>query len=179
MSRIGKQPVIIPQGVTVTITDTDVVVKGPKGELKEQIVRDVAVKQEEDKVLVEKTGSSWQAAASHGLMRSLIANMVEGVAKGYEKKLELVGTGYRVVQQGKKLVLSVGYSHTVDVDAVEGIELTVEGNNKITVRGISKYLVGQVAANIRKVKKPEPYKGKGIRFVDEVVRRKVGKSAGK
>ncbi len=174
MSRIGKKPILIPEGVTVEIKDGQVLVKGPKGELKENFSYLVEIKKEENKVIVslkkEEFKSLW------GLTRTLIANMIQGVTDGYEKKLQIEGVGYTVAVQGNGLVLKVGFSHLVEVKEVPGIAFKVE-KNFITVSGIDKQLVGQVAANIRKVKPPEPYKGKGIRYEGEKVKRKEGKKA--
>ena len=176
MSRIGNTPVAIPQGVTVTVQDGFVMVKGPKGELREQLQPRIEVSVADDIVHVARKGEDKQTKSLHGLVRSLINNLVIGVTQGYEKRLEMVGTGYRAVLQGTTLVLSVGFSHSVEVVQPQGIMFIVEGNNKITVKGISKHDVGQVAANIRKIKPPEPYKGKGIKYENEVVRRKAGKA---
>lgn len=176
MSRIGNTPVELPAGVTLTIEGDAIIAKGPKGELRESMQDNVFVKVDGSNVVVSRKNDEKQTKARHGLVRSLIANMVKGVTEGYEKHLEMVGTGYRAVLSGNKLVLSVGFSHPVEVNQPEGIQFTVEGNNKILVTGTSKYLVGQVAANIRKVRPPEPYKGKGIRYQGEHVRRKAGKA---
>lgn len=186
MSRIGVKPVEIPQGVSVEIQNNEVVVKGPKGELSESIHPLVEVKQEEVKtddntvnqVVVTRQDDSNEGRALHGLTRALIANMVEGVVNGYSKSLEIQGVGYRAQAKGPSaLELSLGYSHPVPFTAPQGVEFKLESPTQIEVVGISKQLVGQVAANIRKLKPPEPYKGKGIRYVGEHVRRKAGKSA--
>lgn len=177
MSRIGKQPVVIPAGVTIAVADGAITVKGPKGELSEKMFPGISVAVEEGKVLVTRKANDPQHRASHGLIRSLIENMVIGVTQGFEKKLELVGTGYRVATKGTGLSLSLGYSHPIDVEAAQGITFKVEGNNKITISGISKYMVGQISAKIRELRPPEPYKGKGIRYEGEIVRRKAGKAA--
>jgi large subunit ribosomal protein L6 len=177
MSRIGRQPVVVPAGVTVSVAADTITVKGPKGELTEAMFPGITVMVEGNEVVVARENDEIQSRASHGLIRSLIANMVMGVTQGFEKKLEMVGTGYRVATKGQGLSLSVGYSHPVDVEPPKGISFKVEGNNKISVLGASKYLVGQVAANIRAVRPPEPYKGKGIRYENEVVRKKAGKAA--
>jgi large subunit ribosomal protein L6 len=177
MSKIGNKDIIIPAGVTVAVQDGQIKVSGPKGQLSELMLGGVTVVMAENKVQVRTLATTRQAKANHGLIRSLIHNMVEGVAHGFTKKLELVGTGYRVAKKGQGLILTVGYSHPVEIAAVTGIELGAEGNTTISVSGASKYLVGQVAANIRKVRPPEPYKGKGIRYSDEVVHRKQGKTA--
>ena len=166
----------MPQGVTLEIKNNAIVVKGPKGELQEVLQRGISVEVKDGQVHVTRKGDDKQTRAFHGLVRSLVANMIEGVTKGFERQLEMVGTGYRVVMQGTTLVLSVGFSHTVDVLQPQGITFIVEGNNKILVKGISKHDVGQIAANIRKIRPPEPYKGKGIKYADEVVRRKAGKA---
>lgn len=177
MSRIGKKPVVIPAGVTVTVNADKIVAKGPKGELSELMFPGISVEIKDGHVEVVRSNDMPQQRAAHGLIRSLIQNMVVGVTEGFEKKLELVGTGYRVATKGTGLSLSLGFSHPVEVDAVAGITFKVEGNNKITVTGISKYMVGQVAAKIRDLRPPEPYKGKGVRYEGEVVRRKAGKAA--
>ena len=177
MSRIGKQPVDVPDGVEINIEPERVSVKGPKGELAERVARDIDVKQDDGQILVSRPTDRGEHRALHGLTRSLIANMVEGVTNGFEKRLEIQGVGYRAQLQGKKLVLSLGFSHQVEVEAPEGIEFEVPQPTQIVVRGISKQAVGEVAANIRKRRPPEPYKGKGIRYEGEYVARKVGKRA--
>ena len=177
MSRIGKQPITVPSGVEVAIEPELVIVKGPKGELSERVARDIDVKQEDGQILVSRPTDRGEHRALHGLTRSLIANMVEGVTEGFEKQLEIQGVGYRAQLQGKKLVLALGYSHPVELDAPEGIDFEVPQPTRIIVRGISKQVVGEVAANIRKKRPPEPYKGKGIRYDGEYVARKVGKRA--
>jgi large subunit ribosomal protein L6 len=177
MSRIGKQPVAVPSGVEVTIEPELVSVKGPKGQLSERKARDIGVTQEDGKVLVTRPSDRGEHRALHGLTRSLIANMVEGVTNGFEKRLEIQGVGYRAALQGKKLVLSLGYSHPVELEAPTGIDFEVPQPTRIVVRGISKQAVGEVAANIRKQRPPEPYKGKGVRYEGEHVVRKVGKRA--
>ena len=177
MSRIGKQPIAVPSGVEVTIEPELVKVKGPKGELSERVNRDMDVKQENGEILVARPTDRGDHRALHGLTRSLIANMVEGVTNGFEKRLEIQGVGYRAQLQGKKLVLALGYSHPVELEAPEGIDFEVPQPTRIVVRGISKQAVGEVAANIRKQRPPEPYKGKGIRYEGEYVARKVGKRA--
>lgn len=178
MSRSGKLPIEIPSDVQVRIEDGVIFVKGPKGELSEKVVDFVNVKIEEKEVLVTKGSSDKRAGAMWGLMRSLINNMVTGVAKGFEKKLEVNGVGYRVSASGNQVNLIVGYSHPVDYDLPVGITAKVEGN-VITIEGIDKQVVGEVSAQIRRVRKPEPYKGKGIKYVDEVIVKKVGKTADK
>jgi large subunit ribosomal protein L6 len=177
MSRIGKQPIDVPDGVEVAL-ETDLVrVKGPKGELSERVARDIDVKQDDGQILVTRPTDRGEHRALHGLTRSLIANMVEGVTNGFEKRLEIQGVGYRAQLQGNKLVLSLGYSHPVEVQAPEGIDFEVPQPTQIVVRGISKQAVGEVAAIIRKKRPPEPYKGKGVRYQGEYVARKVGKRA--
>lgn len=177
MSLIGKTPIKVPDGVTITLEGRTVTVKGPKGELSEKIHPAVTVKQEDGIVTVTRRSDDKFDRSIHGTTQRLIENMVAGVTEGYVKNLELVGTGYRVAKQGSKIVLSLGYSHPVEYQAPAGIEITTEGNNKITVKGISKQIVGQVAATIREFRRPEPYKGKGIRYENEVIRRKAGKAA--
>jgi large subunit ribosomal protein L6 len=177
MSRIGKQPIQVPSGVEITIEPELVKVKGPKGELFERVARSMDVKQENGEILVTRPTDRGEHRALHGLTRSLIANMVEGVTNGFEKRLEIQGVGYRAQLQGSKLVLALGYSHPVEMDAPEGIDFEVPQPTRVIVRGISKQAVGEVAANIRKARPPEPYKGKGIRYEGEYVARKVGKRA--
>ena len=169
MSRIGKQPVAVPDGVEISIEPELVSVKGPKGELAERKSREIDVKQEDGQILVERPTDRGEHRALHGLTRSLIANMVEGVTNGFEKRLEIQGVGYRANLQGKKLVLALGYSHPVELEAPDGIDFEVPLPTRIVVRGISKQVVGEVAANIRKQRPPEPYKGKGIRYEGEYV----------
>jgi len=176
MSRIGKNPIDIPAGVDVTINGADVTVKGPKGTLSHVVAEPINVAIEGSQVVVTRPRDDRVARSLHGLTRTLIANMIEGVTKGFSKQLEIAGTGYRVVAKGKDLEFSLGFSHTVLVTAPEGIEFTVESQTKFTVAGIDKQLVGETAARIRKLKKPEPYKGKGIHYVGETIRRKVGKA---
>ncbi|MBV8529754.1 MAG: 50S ribosomal protein L6, partial [Candidatus Eremiobacteraeota bacterium] len=164
MSRIGKLPVTVPSGVEVTLEGGDVLVSGPKGALRQRILSDaVEVRLDDGKVVVERKGDAKIHRSAHGLTRTLIANMVEGVSKGFRKSLEISGVGYRVAKSGERLNLSLGYSHPVAFEAPKGVALTVEGQNKIHVDGIDKQAVGQVAAEIRRLRKPEPYKGKGIR----------------
>jgi large subunit ribosomal protein L6 len=177
MSRIGKQPIPVPDGVEISIEPDVVKVKGPKGELEERVSRDIAVAQENGEIVVTRSTNRGEHRALHGLTRSLIANMVEGVTNGYEKRLEIQGVGYRAQLQGSKLVLALGYSHPVELNAPAGIDFEVPQPTRIVVRGISKQAVGEVAANIRKQRPPEPYKGKGIRYEGEYVARKVGKRA--
>jgi large subunit ribosomal protein L6 len=177
VSRIGKQPIPIPDGVTVTIGSDRVDVKGPKGELSERIPRDIEVVQEDGELLVRRPTDRGEHRALHGLTRSLVANMVTGVTDGYAKTLEIQGVGYRAQKRGSDLELALGFSHPVSIKAPDGIEFEVPQPTRIVVRGISKQLVGEVAANIRKRRPPEPYKGKGIRYEGEYVARKVGKRA--
>ena len=177
MSRIGKQPVAVPDGVEITIQPELVAVKGPKGELAERKSREIDVKQEDGEIVVTRPTDRGDHRALHGLTRSLIANMVEGVTNGFEKRLEIQGVGYRANLQGNKLVLALGYSHPVELEAPQGIDFEVPLPTRIVVRGISKQAVGEVAAIIRKQRPPEPYKGKGVRYAGEQVTRKVGKRA--
>ncbi|MCR4432175.1 MAG: 50S ribosomal protein L6 [Tepidanaerobacteraceae bacterium] len=179
MSRIGKLPVKIPQGVEVKVQGNTVAVKGPKGSISREFHKDMNIKCEDSQIIVERPSDDNMHRALHGLTRTLIHNMVNGVTVGYEKKLALEGVGYRAAKQGNKLVLTVGYSHPVEIEPPQGIEFEVPAPNRISVKGVDKELVGQIAANIRKVREPEPYKGKGIRYEDEVVRRKVGKTGAK
>ncbi len=177
MSRIGKNPVYIPQGVTVTVENGTVKVTGPKGELTYTHRPEILVKVEDGQVICTVKEETKESGAFWGLTRALIANMVVGVSEGYEKKLELVGVGYRVKSiDNSKISLAVGFSHPVEFEAPKGVNLRVEGNTEIFISGIDKNLVGLTAAKIRKVKKPEPYKGKGIKYSDEVIRRKAGKT---
>ena len=176
MSRIGKNPIEIPAGVDITINGADVTVKGPKGTLSHVVPEPISAAIDEGKVVVTRPSDDRVARSLHGLTRTLIANMIEGVTKGFSKQLEIAGTGYRVVAKGKDLEFSLGFSHTVFVPSPEGIEFSVESQTKFTVSGIDKQLVGETAARIRKLKKPEPYKGKGIHYVGETIRRKVGKA---
>jgi large subunit ribosomal protein L6 len=177
MSRIGKKPIPVPSGVTVQIEPELVRVNGPKGELSERIPRDITVKQDGEELLVTRPTDRGEHRALHGLTRSLVANMVEGVTNGFAKTLEIQGVGYRAQLKGRDLELALGYSHPVPVKAPDGIEFEVPQPTRIVVRGISKQLVGEIAANIRKKRPPEPYKGKGIRYEGEYVARKVGKRA--
>ena len=177
MSRIGRQPIPVPSGVSVAIDPEIVRVNGPKGELSERIPRDITVTQEGDQILVTRPTDRGEHRALHGLVRSLVANMVTGVTDGYEKRLEIQGVGYRAALRGKDLELALGFSHPVPIKAPQGIEFEVPQPTRVVVRGISKQLVGEVAATIRKQRPPEPYKGKGIRYEGEYVARKVGKRA--
>ena len=177
MSRIGKLPINIPGGVTITVGDDNTVnVKGPKGQLSEKISPDMEISMEEGVLLVKRPSDDKEHKALHGLTRTLIHNMVVGVTSGYQKNLDIVGVGYRAQMQGTKLVLNVGYSHPVEFEAPAGITFEVPNPNRISVLGISKQQVGQMAADIRKVRPPEPYKGKGIKYENEFVRRKEGKT---
>ena len=177
MSRIGKQPIPIPEGVNVSIHADRVDVNGPKGELSERIPRDITVAQEGEEINVTRPTDRGEHRALHGLTRTLVANMVQGVTDGFEKRLEIQGVGYRAQLRGRDLELALGYSHPVPVKAPDGIEFEVPQPTRIVVRGASKQQVGEIAAYIRKQRKPEPYKGKGIRYEGEYVRRKVGKRA--
>jgi len=177
MSRIGRQPIEIPSGVEVALDGSKVSVTGPKGSLRQSFHPDMRLLLDEGTFRVERPSDERMHRSLHGLTRTLIANMVEGVTKGYEKRLEIVGVGYRAVMRGSDLELALGFSHPVTVRAPEGIEFEVPAPNRITVRGIDKQLVGEIAAEIRKVRKPEPYKGKGVRYEGEYVRKKAGKAA--
>ncbi|MCI8342493.1 MAG: 50S ribosomal protein L6 [Firmicutes bacterium] len=180
MSRIGKLPVVIPAGVELKLEEGNLLtVKGPKGTLQRKLAEDMNIAIEEGQIVVTRPSDLKRHRALHGLTRTLIFNMVEGVTKGYEKVLEINGVGYRAAKQGKKLTLTLGYSHPVEMTDPEGIETVVEGQNKITVKGIDKEKVGQFAAEIRTKRPPEPYKGKGIKYADEYIRRKVGKTGKK
>ncbi len=175
MSRIGNRIITVPEGVTVELADNIVTVKGPKGQLTHPMLKDITMKQEENKIILERKNE--EAKAMHGTMNALVNNMIIGVTKGYEKGLEIVGVGYRFNVQGSKLVISAGYSHPVNIEVPKGITVESVSNTEIVVKGIDKVLVGEFAANIRKVRQPEPYKGKGIRYKDEHIRRKEGKKA--
>ena len=178
MSRIGRQPIEVPSGVDVQIGDDAVVtVKGPRGTLSQRLHPEMRIVRDDSAIRVERPSDEGFHRSLHGLTRTLIANMVEGVTKGYEKRLQVVGVGYRAAMRGDRLEVAVGYSHPVTVDAPDGIEFEVPAPTSIVVRGNDKELVGQVAANIRKIRKPEPYKGKGIRYENERVRKKAGKAA--
>lgn len=176
MSRVGRLPVTVPAGVEVNVKDHLVTVKGPKGELINKIHPDMQVSVEDGQVFVTRPSDDKQHRALHGLTRALLQNMVDGVTKGFSKTLDLVGVGYRAVLQGKKLVLTVGYSHQVEIEPEDGLEIEVPAANKIIVKGIDKEKVGALAAKIRAVREPEPYKGKGIKYDNEVIRRKAGKA---
>lgn len=175
MSRIGNRIIIVPEGVAVENTNNVVTVKGPKGTLTQPMLKDITMKQEGNEITLERLNEN--AKAMHGTMNALINNMIIGVTKGYEKGLEIIGVGYRFNVQGNKLVISAGYSHPVEMIVPEGLTVEANGNTEITIKGIDKILVGEFAANVRKVRQPEPYKGKGIRYKDEHVRRKEGKKA--
>ena len=180
MSRIGRMPIAIPAGVTVTIAENNVVtVKGPKGTLERQLPAEMEIKEADGHITVSRPNDLKKMKSLHGLTRTLINNMIHGVTEGYEKKLEVNGVGYRAQKQGKKLTLSLGYSHPVEMEDPEGIETVLDGQNIIIVKGISKEKVGQYAAEIRDNRRPEPYKGTGIKYADEVIRRKVGKTGKK
>ncbi|EGF87116.1 50S ribosomal protein L6 [Gemella haemolysans] len=176
MSRIGNKVITVPAGVEVNIVDNFATVKGPKGELKQQFDKDMTFNIEGSEITVVRPSDSKRHRTVHGTTRAILANMVEGVSAGFKKELELIGVGYRAQMQGKKLVLSVGYSHPVEFEEIDGITLGVEGNTKVSIEGINKEVVGQYAAKVRAVRPPEPYKGKGIRYVGEYVRRKEGKT---
>jgi len=179
VSRIGKKPISLPAGVKVTVDGNTVTVQGSKGTLVQTLPEGITINQEDNQLVVQRANDSKQQRAFHGLTRALIANMVEGVTNGFEKKLELVGVGYRAQMQGKKLVISIGFSHPVEIDAPEGIDFEVPAPTRITIRGIDKQLVGNTAAHIRAIRKPEPYKGKGIKYENEHIRRKAGKAGAK
>lgn len=177
MSRIGLKPISIPSGVEIKISDSNFVeVKGPKGQLSQQISPDMELKIEEGVLTVARPTENKKHRSLHGLSRTLISNMITGVTEGYAKSLDIVGTGYRAAKQGNKLVLTLGFSHPVEMEDPQGIEVEVPAQNKIIVKGIDKQLVGSYAAKIRSWREPEPYKGKGVKYTDEVVRRKVGKT---
>jgi len=176
MSRIGKQPIEIPAGVKISMNGQDCVIEGPKGKLEQFIHENANVNVDGNTLTVERKDDSKESRSMHGLYRSLLSNMIEGVTKGYEKKLEIVGVGYRAALKGKNLDISLGFSHPVEIAPPAGIEFDVEGQQKIVVKGIDKQLVGQVAADIRKLRKPEPYKGKGVRYEGERIIRKAGKA---
>ena len=175
MSRIGNRIIAIPEGVTVENVDNMVTVKGPKGSLTQPLLKDITMKVENNEITLERKNEN--AKAMHGTMNSLVNNMIIGVTKGYEKGLEIVGVGYRFNVQGQKLTISAGYSHPVVIEVPQGLTVESVSNTEITIKGIDKVLLGEFAANVRKVRQPEPYKGKGIRYKDEHVRRKEGKKA--
>ncbi len=180
MSRIGKMPIAIPAGVTVEVAENNkVTVKGPKGTLERVLAPELTIKMEDGHIVVERPNDLKRIKSLHGLTRTLLNNMVVGVTNGYEKVLEVNGVGYRAAKQGKTLALTLGYSHPVNMEDPDGIETVVDGQNKIIVKGIDKEKVGQYAAEIRDKRRPEPYKGKGIKYADEVIRRKVGKTGKK
>ena len=180
MSRIGRMPIAIPDGVTVTIAENNqVTVKGPKGTLERVLPAEMDIKQEGSEIIVTRPNDLKKMKSLHGLTRSLIANMITGVSEGYEKKLEINGVGYRAQKKGKEITFNLGFSHPVVMTDPEGIETEMDGQNIIIVKGIDKEKVGQYAAEIRSLRKPEPYKGKGIKYADEVIRRKVGKTGAK
>ena len=179
MSRIGRQPVAIPSGVTVNVDGQTVTVKGPKGELTHTVVSPITVEQGESGLEVKRPNDERDSRSRHGLTRTLINNMVIGVTEGYEKKLEIHGTGYRVLAKGSNLEFALGYSHSITVEPPAGITFVVENQTRFSVQGIDKQLVGEVAANIRKLRKPDPYKAKGVRYAGEQIRRKVGKAGKK
>jgi len=179
MSRIGRAPITVPSGVTVTIDGATVTVKGPKGELTHTVASPISVVQEDGTVTVSRPDDERASRSLHGLTRTLIANMVQGVTQGYSKTLLITGTGYRVAAKGQGLEFSLGYSHPIVIDAPAGITFSVESPTQLHVSGIDKQLVGEVAANLRKLRKPDPYKGKGLRYSDEVIRRKAGKAGKK
>ena len=177
MSRIGRLPIPVPSGVDVTISGAEVTVKGPKGQLQHTVIAPITAERAEDgTIVVKRPDDERESRARHGLSRTLIANMIIGVTEGYTKSLEIVGTGYRVQARGSDLEFALGYSHPVPVPAPDGITFAVQSPTKLTVSGIDKQKVGEVAANIRKLRKPDPYKGKGVRYAGEVIRRKAGKA---
>ena len=180
MSRIGRMPITVPAGVTVNVAEGNVVtVKGPKGELKRALRSEMTINQEGNVITVTRPSDAKEHRSLHGLTRTLLANMIVGVTDGYKKELEVNGVGYRVAKDGKNLVMNLGYSHQVIIPEIEGITIEVPGPNKIIINGCDKQAVGQFAAEVREKRPPEPYKGKGIKYVDEVIRRKVGKTGGK
>lgn len=177
MSRIGLKPIQIPEGVEIKQSGNTIAVKGPKGELTRTIHGDMKVVINDKELIVERPTEGKEHRSLHGTTRSLISNMIEGVHKGFEKHLEIIGVGYRAQKQGNKLIVNAGYSHPVEIDHVDGIEIEVPKNTQVIVKGIDRELVGAIASNIRAIRRPEPYKGKGIRYVGEYVRRKEGKTA--
>ncbi|MGF1488422.1 MAG: 50S ribosomal protein L6 [Prochloraceae cyanobacterium] len=179
MSRIGKRPILIPKKVEIKIEGQHIAVKGPKGELERVLPGKILLEQSEETILVKREDDTRLARQRHGLCRTLVSNMVEGVSSGFQKRLQIQGVGYRAQAQGSKLTLNVGYSQPVEMEMPKGIEVKVESNTQVTVSGIDKEIVGNIAAKIRAVRPPEPYKGKGIRYFDEVIRRKAGKAGKK
>ncbi|MBS1957386.1 MAG: 50S ribosomal protein L6 [Cyanobacteria bacterium SZAS-4] len=179
MSRIGKAPIPVPSGVTVDIKGSDVSVKGPKGQLSRSFRPEVSIKQEDGKIVVERTADTRTVRSLHGLTRTLVANMVKGVTEGFTQNLEIIGVGYRAVMEGRKLVMQLGYSHSVEIEPPQGLEIVVGKGNILTVSGIDKQAVGDLAADIRSRRGPEVYKGKGVKYQGEFIRRKAGKAAGK
>ena len=179
MSRIGRMPIAIPAGVTVEVNGNKVTAKGPKGELTQEMHPDMIIEVEGSEVLVKRPSEDKLHKSLHGLTRTLVHNMIVGVSEGYKKELDVVGVGYRVAMEGKKLVMNIGFSHTVNVEPVDGITIEAPAPNKIVISGLDKQLVGQFAADVRKKRPPEPYKGKGIRYTGEVIRRKEGKTGAK
>ena len=177
MSRIGKRTIIVPQGVTVTVADNDVNVKGPKGELSLELNKNIEVEVKENELLVKRANDEKTTRAMHGTTNANINNMIIGVTEGFKKDLEIIGVGYRFNVKGNTLVINAGYSHPVEIEVPAGLSVEATSNTEITVKGIDKVLVGEFAANIRKVRQPEPYKGKGIRYKDEHIQRKEGKKA--
>ena len=176
MSRVGKMPIIVPKGVDVKVDGANVTVKGPKGELSREINAEMVLEQSDGQIVVSRPTDQSRHRAQHGLTRALVNNMVTGVSEGFAKTLEMQGVGYRAQMQGSDLVLAIGFSHPVNIPPPPGIEFEVEGTTRIIVRGINREQVGQVAADVRKIRPPEPYKGKGIRYLGEYVRRKAGKA---
>lgn len=176
MSRVGRKPIPIPSGIDVKVDKNSISVKGPKGQLKQNFHPRIGIKLDAGNILVSRSSDDKLDRSLHGLTRSIVANMITGVTKGYEKALEISGVGYRAQVQGRSLMLTLGFSHPVEFKLPEGIDAAVDKQTNVTIKGIDKYLVGQVAANIRSLKLPEPYKGKGIKYSDEVVRRKEGKA---
>ncbi|NLN88271.1 MAG: 50S ribosomal protein L6 [Syntrophomonadaceae bacterium] len=179
MSRIGRKPISLPAGVEIKTENNIITVKGPKGLLSQSIHKDITIEQQDNELLVTRPSDVKRHRAMHGLTRALVANMVTGVTTGFEKRLEMVGVGYRAQMQGNKLVLNIGYSHPIEIDPPQGVEFEVPAVTRVTVKGIDKQLVGNTAADIRALRKPEPYKGKGVRYENEVVKRKAGKSGAK
>ena len=179
MSRIGKMPIPVPAGVDVTIDGQTVTVKGPKGELTRTFLPSMTITRDGDELIVTRPDDTRESKSAHGLTRTLLANMVEGVSNGFSKKLQLVGVGYRAAKEGNELVMNLGYSHPVKMAEIDGITIEVPGPNKVVISGPDKQKVGQFAAEVREKRPPEPYKGKGIKYVDEVIRRKVGKTGAK